>query len=107
MKLITKEIEKKLKANEGLDNCYPVVKLFSPVSSATWLITEMHEDGDTLFGLCDLGMGFPELGTVSLRELESVTLPLGLKIERDLYFEADKRIDSYYEEARKEGYIDA
>ena len=107
MKLRTKEIEKKLKANEGLDNCYPVVKLFSPVSSATWLITEMHEDGDTLFGLCDLGMVVPEFGTFSLRELESVTLPLGLKIERDLYFEADKRIDSYYQEARKGGYIDA
>lgn len=107
MKLITKEIEKKLKANEGLDNCYPVVKFFDPTGSATWLITEMHEDGDLMWGLCDLGLGFPELGTVSLRELQSVRLPFGLKIERDLYFEADKRIDQYYEEAKTNGGIDA
>lgn len=43
----------------------PVVKLFTPNGSATWLITEGYEepDGDLrLFGLCDLGFGSPELG---------------------------------------------
>src|SRR3546814_11388708 len=46
------------------------------------------DEPDILFGLCDLGLGFPELGSVRLSELESVEGPLGLGIERDLYFEA-------------------
>src|SRR3546814_333941 len=46
----------------------PVAKLFSPVGAATWLATELGEDGDTLFGLADLGFGCPELGSFSLSE---------------------------------------
>ena len=37
-----------------------------------------------MFGLCDLG--FPELGYVSLNELQGVRGPLGLGIERDLHW---------------------
>ena len=44
----------------------PVVKLFNPMGPATWLLCELDADGDTLFGLCDLGVGEPELGYVSL-----------------------------------------
>ncbi len=48
----------------------PVVKLFTPDASATWLLTELDpDDPDRAFGLCDLGLGFPELGYVSLAEL--------------------------------------
>ena len=64
----------------------PVVKFFNPCGAATWLATELDEDGDTLFGLADLGFGCPELGSFSLRELESIRLPLGMGIERDLGF---------------------
>jgi hypothetical protein len=39
-----------------------------------------------MFGLCDLGMGFPELGYVSLNEMKAVRLPFGLGIERDLHW---------------------
>jgi Protein of unknown function (DUF2958) len=53
------------------------------------------------FGLCDLGMGGPELGYVSLVELAGVRGKLGLPIERDLHFEADKSISAYAEEARQ------
>src|SRR3546814_1805581 len=53
-----------------------------PVGSATWLATEMDEDG-ILFGLADLGFGCPELGSFALAELEAVRLPFGLGIERD------------------------
>ncbi|GAA0333453.1 hypothetical protein GCM10009087_49600 [Sphingomonas oligophenolica] len=35
----------------------PVVKFFNPVGAATWLATELDADGDTLFGLADLGFG--------------------------------------------------
>ena len=84
----------------------PVVKLFTPDANATWLISEVDpDDSDRLFGLCDLGLGSPELGYVSLSELTAVRGPLGLPIERDLHFVAEKPLSSYAEEARKRGHI--
>lgn len=78
----------------------PVVKLFTPDANATWLLTELYPDNpDLAFGLCDLGMGFPELGYVSLAELVSVRGPLGLPIERDLHFVADRTMWEYVEVA--------
>jgi hypothetical protein len=57
---------------------FPVVKLFDPCGAATWLLTEIDPDEETVaWGLCDLGMGFPEFGTVSLTEL-AVSRRLGL-----------------------------
>ena len=101
MKLITEEIKAKLASNKGDANVdKPYLKLFSPTGAATWLISEMIDE-DTLFGLCDLGMGFPELGYVSLQELESIELPFGLKIERDMYFTPDKTLSEYTELARQ------
>ena len=101
MKLITEEIKAKLASNKGDANIdKPYLKLFSPTGAATWLITEIVDE-DTLFGLCDLGMGFPELGYVSLQELESIELPFGLKIERDMYFTPDKTLSEYTELARQ------
>jgi hypothetical protein len=74
----------------------PVVKLFTPDANATWLLTELDpEDPDIAFGLCDLGLGCPELGYVSISELESVRATLGLPIERDLHFKADKPLSHY------------
>ena len=107
MKLLTEELTKKLRKNgeesrasdEGIDH-FPVVKFFHPLSPAKWLLTELDEDGDTLFGLADLGMGFPELGYVSLRELEGVRV-VGLAIERDLYFEAEFPLSVYADAARQ------
>jgi hypothetical protein len=79
----------------------PVVKLFCPWGGGTWLLSELDPDNpDIAFGLCDLGFGFPELGSVSLSELEAVTGPGGLRIERDLHFTATKSISAYAEEAR-------
>lgn len=50
----------------------PVLKLSTPDGAATWLISEVDsDDPDRLFGLCDLGQGFPELGYVSLAEISS------------------------------------
>jgi hypothetical protein len=78
----------------------PVVKLFNPCGAATWLLTEMMEDGDTLFGLCDLGFGAPELGYASFAEIQSVKGPFGIGIERDLYFRPRFPISVYAEAAR-------
>jgi hypothetical protein len=102
------DIRAKLLANGAVPDAdhRPVVKFFDPTGAATWLITDMMpDDPDTLFGLCDLGMGCPELGSVSLSELQSVAGALGLGIERDLYFEARYSLSVYAEAARVAGGI--
>uniref|UniRef100_C5CWG5 DUF2958 domain-containing protein n=1 Tax=Variovorax paradoxus (strain S110) TaxID=543728 RepID=C5CWG5_VARPS len=109
-KLITDEQRAQLLANgrESVENSHfdprPVVKLFTPNAGATWLLTELDSE-DIAFGLCDLGQGFPELGYVSLAELESLRARWGLPIERDLHFVADKRLSGYAREARLAGRI--
>lgn len=108
MILITDELRARLLANGATrteTDHVPVVKLFNPVGAATWLLTELDADGDTLFGLCDLGFGFPELGSVSLAELQAVKGPLGLGIERDLYFAPRFPLSVYVEAARVAGHI--
>ena len=108
MKLITKEIEAKLLKNIGnAEQDKPYLKLFNPCGSGTWLITEYDKEDRVLFGLCDLGLGFPELGYVALQELESLKLPFGLTIERDAWFEPDKTLAEYAVEANKIGRIQA
>ena len=60
------------------------VKLFTPDSSWTWYLTECDPEEDLAFALV---VGFEtEWGYVSLAELRSVRGPLGLRIERDLWF---------------------
>jgi hypothetical protein len=55
------------------------MKLFTPDEGATWLLSELDPDEpDIAFGHCDLGLGYPELGEVSIAELESIRGPLGL-----------------------------
>ena len=86
----------------------PVVKLFTPDAGATWLLTELDPaDPDIAFGLCDLGMGCPELGYVSLRELGAVRGGLGLPVERDRHFVADRPLSVYASEAARAGAIRA
>jgi hypothetical protein len=116
MKLITDSLTTQLLANgraqraaisKGEDalDFEPVVKLFTPDAQCTWLLTELDADGDLAFGLCDLGMGEPELGYVTLAELATVRGKLGLPIERDLHFTASKTISAYAVEARIAGHI--
>jgi len=71
-------------------------------------LTEIDSDNpDFAFGLCDLGLGYPELGSVSLSELEAVRAKLGLPVERDLYFTATKTLSAYADEAVAHGAIKA
>ncbi|PZV34862.1 DUF2958 domain-containing protein [Mesorhizobium kowhaii] len=108
MILITDELRARLLANGATDtetDHVPVVKLFDPTGPATWLLTELDADGDTLLGLCDLGFGFPELGSISLAEVESVNGRLGLGIERDLCFHARFPLSVYADAARSAGHI--
>ena len=79
----------------------PVVKLFTPDAQCTWLLSELHpNDPDIAFGLCDLGMGCPELGSVSLTELKTVRGRFGLPVERDRWFLPEKTLSEYAEDAR-------
>lgn len=96
MKLLTKEIRKKLptlraQANKG-DEAVAYFKLFTPDSNWTWYVLcgePVLEDGREVdfefFALVD---GFEkEFGYVFLNELESIRGPLGLPIERDRYWQ--------------------
>lgn len=107
MQLLTEDLRHRLldrgrRAAEGHDtkDFQPLVKLFCPWGAGTWLLSELDPgDPDIAFGLCDLGLGFPELGLVSLAELEAARGPGGLRIERDLWFRPDKTLAAYASEA--------
>lgn len=92
MLLMTKELEKEFEkypigSQEGMmENAKVIVKYFNPCGVGTWLITEgeKQENGDWLFfGYCHLFEW--EWGYVTLSELQSVKLPFGLGIEREIY----------------------
>lgn len=116
MQLLTQALRQSLLANgrqqdplRGTDqeiDFRPVVKLFNPCGAATWLLTEIDPVApDIAFGLCDLGMGFPEIGSVSLGELAAYRGSLGLGIECDVLFEATKTLSEYADEATRLGRI--
>ena len=78
--LIPNDIRERLLANgarsaagEDIDPI-PVVKLFTPDANATWLLTELNAN-EIAFGLCDLGLGSPELGYVDISEIVSLRGP--------------------------------
>lgn len=113
MKLLTQMQHWRLKQNGiaqahsgGTIDTVPVVKLFTPDANCTWLLAEIDpEDPDIAFGLCDLGMQCPELGSVRISELEGVHGRLGLSIERDLSWKAKGTLGAYADAARKAGCI--
>lgn len=87
---------------------HPVVKLFTPDGGATWLLTELDPaEPEIAFGLCDLGMGCPELGYVNLAEIRAVRGKLGLPVERDRHFVADRPLSAYARDAAQDGAIRA
>ncbi len=90
MKLIPEEMLDeipKLYTTENEIDPVARVKLFTPDSNWTWWILE-YDGSDLAFGLVK---GFEtELGYFSIGELESVHGPLGLSVERDLYFQPAK-----------------
>ena len=97
MKLLPKEIRETLPALYSQDGkggkAVVFVKFFTPSSSWTWYATEgepvLNDKGAEMdfrfFGLVD-GLK-KELGYFVLSELEEVRGPMGLPIERDLYWQ--------------------
>lgn len=106
MELLTSALRQRLLVNrQSPGDHVPLVKFFNPLGPATWLVSECDADGDTLFGLADLGFGCPELGAFSLAEIAALRLPLGLRIERDLHFAARRPLSVYAAAARARGRI--
>jgi hypothetical protein len=89
MPLLTDEIRERLPrlyATDELDlEALAQVKYFTPDAGWTWYASEF--DGENIFFGLVVGLEI-ELGYFALSELEQVRGPLGLPIERDLYFEA-------------------
>ncbi|WP_192385463.1 DUF2958 domain-containing protein [Mesorhizobium silamurunense] len=105
MPLLTPGQRDQLLANgrqSGRDHV-PVAKFFNQLGIGTWPATELDADNDTCVGLADLG--FPEIGSFSLEELASLSLPFGMHIERDIFFTAVYPLSTYAEAAREAGSI--
>ena len=93
MKIFTKAIEEKLKKNfeknqelaqsDKSEDFKPVIKCFGG-GAATWLFTEYDAESDLLFGLCDLGQGFPEMGMTSRSELMGIKF-VGCEIRKYIF----------------------
>ena len=104
MKLLTKEIEKKLPklySQENVENPKIIVKFFHPMSSWTWYVTEgeKQEDGDwRFFGLIDGDE--KELGYFHLSQLEEVKV-MGLGVERDMYFGYEHLLSEFHTTSMK------
>jgi hypothetical protein len=99
--LITEDERRQLLAHgrprrwRGIDPL-PVVRLFTPDAHATWLLAALDPaDGDTAYGLIDLGIGMPELGTVKLSDLASIVGPRKQPVMRDRYFQAVRPLSEY------------
>lgn len=107
MILLTDDLHERLLANgrEPDVDHVPVVKFFNPLGEGVWLATELDADGNTLFGLADLGC--PELGSFSLLEMTSIRLPFGMGIERDILFTTDLPLSVWAEAAHQAGSVRA
>tara|TARA_Y100000114_G_scaffold81654_1_gene75308 strand:- start:1692 stop:2015 length:324 start_codon:yes stop_codon:yes gene_type:complete len=96
MKIFTQQQKKKLNSNSKKHDGIAYVKLFNPSGGQTWYISETENHEDTLigYGLADLGLGFPEIGTFNLDEITEMKYPpFGLKVERDKWFKPMPLLD--------------
>lgn len=88
MKLMTEELKERFKEvgrqEEKGEDAVVILKLFTPDSNWTWWATEFDPQTRRFFGLVK---GFEvEMGYFSLDELQGAKGPMGLPIERDLYW---------------------
>lgn len=93
MKLITKEIHldlmRQYPLGSDIDTQMVIAKIFNPYGSWTWYLLNADpdeaEDPNYLWAIVS---GFEiEMGSVSLKELESVLVPpFGMPLERDIHF---------------------
>jgi hypothetical protein len=94
MKLLTAELEKrfaKVGSQEKVKDPVIIAKFFNPLGRGTWYATEYDPQTKTFFGYVSIfGDWNDEWGYFSLGELESYRGPLGVRIERSLYWTEQK-----------------
>ena len=93
MKLLTKAILNALPSlyatdHLTVDDKAVLVKFFCPWSHWAWYGVEYDPEQELFFGF--VKGSYDEWGYFSLAEMKEVTGPMGLKIERDLYFKPCK-----------------
>ncbi len=94
------------RAAGGAIDPLPVVRLFTPDAHATWLLAALDPaDQDTAWGLIDLGISMPELGTVKLSDLASIVGPNKQPVMRDRYFQPTRPLSEYLRLAQENGSI--
>ena len=92
-------------AGQSIDSL-PAVRLFTLDAHATWLLAALDPaDGDTAWGLIDLGIGMPALGTVKLSDLASIVGPHKQPVMCDHYFQAVRPLSEYVRLAQENGSI--
>lgn len=90
MELITEEFIETMKpyplrSQEKVKDPFVPVKFFNPVGSQSWFILEYDPETKIAFSYVT-GMYENEFGYTPVDELERITLPFGLTIERDFHF---------------------
>ncbi len=88
MRLMTKTLEKRLAQVGEQDIPDPIVvaHFFNPCGSGDWYVTAYHPEDRLIFGWAEIVPGMGEWGYTSIDELQTFKGPLGIGIERDLYW---------------------
>ena len=111
-RLITEDERRQLLAHgraraggEAIDPL-PVVRLFTPDAHAIWLLASLDPaDGDTAWGVMDVGIGMPDLGHIKPSDLASIVGPNKLPVMRDRYFQAVRPLSEYLRLAQENGSV--
>ncbi|MHB1973758.1 MAG: DUF2958 domain-containing protein [Acidimicrobiales bacterium] len=88
-KLLTAELVEQMPGlydSEGTPVADKLIYAHYFTASADWHIAELDRETGEMFGRCDLGLGFPEWGYVTIEQLATMTANFGLPVERDLDF---------------------
>ena len=88
-KLLTAELVEQMPGlydSEGTPVADKLICAHYFTANADWHIAELDRETGEMFGRCDVGMGFPEWGYVTIQELAQLKVQFGLPVERDLGF---------------------
>jgi hypothetical protein len=68
----------------------PAVYIWVAFTRSTWVLWEYDPETGEAFGLCDLGLGFPELGYVNVHEIIDVAN------DRSLFVMIDTKLNTRF-----------